>query len=170
MINYCRKEITWERVLGRGGGRCGAGGAVLSVRVTGTSCSPVCLLSWQHLVCVIRRGMWSDWFSRDETKGHPAPPHDSTTPPLLLSLLQRRTHITLPQGARMQNHFNNWNISIFLKQHFWFCWDNFFKKVFGGHMSFFLGHWYPCFGFLVMPPLRFKARVGSALFALRRRT
>ena len=28
------------------------------------------------------------------------------------------------------------------------------------------GHWYPCFGFLVMSPLGFKARVGSALFAL----
>ena len=32
-------------------------------------------------------------------------------------------------------------------------------------MSYFLGHWYPCFGFLMMSPLRFKARVGSALFA-----
>ena len=32
-------------------------------------------------------------------------------------------------------------------------------------MSFFWGHWYPCFGFLVMSPLGFKARVGSALFA-----
>ena len=27
------------------------------------------------------------------------------------------------------------------------------------------GHWYPCFGFLVMSPLGFKARVGSSLFA-----
>ena len=35
-------------------------------------------------------------------------------------------------------------------------------------MSLFWGHWYPCFGFLVMFPLGFKARVGSALFALRR--
>ena len=33
----------------------------------------------------------------------------------------------------------------------------------------FWGHWYPCFGFLVTSPLGFKARVGSALFALRRR-
>ena len=33
-------------------------------------------------------------------------------------------------------------------------------------MSFFWGHWYPCFGFLVMSPLGFKARVGSALFAI----
>ena len=33
----------------------------------------------------------------------------------------------------------------------------------------FSGHWYPCFGFLVTSPLGFKARVGSALFALRRR-
>ena len=30
-------------------------------------------------------------------------------------------------------------------------------------MSFFFGHWYPCFGFLVTCPLGFKARVGSAL-------
>ena len=28
-----------------------------------------------------------------------------------------------------------------------------------------LGHWYPCFGFLVTSPLGFKAKVGSALFA-----
>ena len=42
----------------------------------------------------------------------------------------------------------------------------FFFKVFGGHMSFFWGHWYPCFGFLVMSPLGFKARVGSALFTI----
>ena len=33
-------------------------------------------------------------------------------------------------------------------------------------MSFFWGHWYPCFGFLVMSPLGFKARVASALFAI----
>ena len=26
-------------------------------------------------------------------------------------------------------------------------------------------HWYPCFGFLVTPPLGCKARTGSALFA-----
>ena len=32
-------------------------------------------------------------------------------------------------------------------------------------MSFFGGHWYPCFGFLVISPLGFKAKVGSALFA-----
>ena len=30
----------------------------------------------------------------------------------------------------------------------------------------FWGHWYPCFGFLVTSPLGFKARVGSALFAI----
>ena len=29
----------------------------------------------------------------------------------------------------------------------------------------FWGHWYPCFGFLVMYPLGFKSRVGYALFA-----
>ena len=39
----------------------------------------------------------------------------------------------------------------------------FFLKVFGGHMSFFLGHWYPCFGFLVTSPLGFKARVGCLI-------
>ena len=41
----------------------------------------------------------------------------------------------------------------------------FLFKVFGGHTCPFLGHWYPCFGFLVTSPLGFKARVGSALFA-----
>ena len=43
---------------------------------------------------------------------------------------------------------------------------SFFFKVFGRHMSFFWGHWYPCFGFLVTSPLGFKARVGSALYAI----
>ena len=33
-------------------------------------------------------------------------------------------------------------------------------------MSFFWGHWYPYFGFLVTSPLGFKARVGSSLFAI----
>ena len=46
------------------------------------------------------------------------------------------------------------------------CLFLFFFKVFGGYMSFFGGHWYPCFGFLVTSPLGFKARVGSALFAI----
>ena len=41
-----------------------------------------------------------------------------------------------------------------------------FFFFFGGHESFLWGHWYPCFGFLVMSPLGFKARVGSALFDL----
>ena len=39
----------------------------------------------------------------------------------------------------------------------------FFFKVFGGHMSFFGGHWYPCFGFLVTSLLGFKARVGCLI-------
>ena len=49
-----------------------------------------------------------------------------------------------------------------------------FFLVFGGFFCFlggfladtcpFWGHWYPCFRFLVMSPLVFKARVGSALF------
>ena len=38
----------------------------------------------------------------------------------------------------------------------------FLKKVFGGHTCPFFG---ACFGFLVMSPLGFKARLGSALFA-----
>ena len=41
----------------------------------------------------------------------------------------------------------------------------FFLKVFGRHTCPFWGHWYPCFGFLVMFPLGFKARVDSTLFA-----
>ena len=39
----------------------------------------------------------------------------------------------------------------------------FFSKIFGGHESFLWGHWYPCFGLLVMSPLGFKARVGSLI-------
>ena len=34
-----------------------------------------------------------------------------------------------------------------------------FSKISGGHKSFLWGHWYPCFGFLVMSALGFKARV-----------
>ena len=44
----------------------------------------------------------------------------------------------------------------------------FFFKCFGGHESFFWGHWYPCFGLPVTSPLGFKARMGSALFELSR--
>ena len=40
------------------------------------------------------------------------------------------------------------------------------KKVFWRTHVLFGGHWYPCFGFLVTSPLGFKARVGSALFAI----
>ena len=47
-----------------------------------------------------------------------------------------------------------------------FCHWIFFFKNFGGHESFLWGHWYPCFKLLVMSPLGFKARVGSALFEL----
>ena len=47
---------------------------------------------------------------------------------------------------------------------------NFFLKYFCQTHSnvLFYCHWYPSFGFLVMSPLGFKARVGSALFALQR--
>ena len=41
----------------------------------------------------------------------------------------------------------------------------FFKSFWRTHVLFW-GHWYPCFGFLVMSHLGFKARVGSALFAI----
>ena len=39
----------------------------------------------------------------------------------------------------------------------------FFKKNFGGHKSFLLGHWYPCFGLLLTSPPGFKARVSSLI-------
>ena len=42
----------------------------------------------------------------------------------------------------------------------------FFLKSFWRTHVLFWGHWYPCFGFLVTSPLGFKARVGSALFAI----
>ena len=41
----------------------------------------------------------------------------------------------------------------------------FFLNFWRTHVLFW-GHWYPCFGFLVTSPLGFKARVGSALFAI----
>ena len=41
----------------------------------------------------------------------------------------------------------------------------FLKSFWQTHVLFW-GHWYPCFGFLVTSPLSFKARVGSALFAI----
>ena len=45
----------------------------------------------------------------------------------------------------------------------------FLKKFCRAHSHvLFWGHWYPCFGFLVTSHLGFKARVGSALYALRR--
>ena len=50
---------------------------------------------------------------------------------------------------------------------FFFFFLNFFCRT-HSHVIFW-GHWYPCFGFLVTSPLGFKARVGSALFTLRRR-
>ena len=45
------------------------------------------------------------------------------------------------------------------------------QVFFGGHihMSYFGGHWYPCFEFLVMSRPGFKARLGSDLLKLRRK-
>ena len=45
------------------------------------------------------------------------------------------------------------------------CFHGWLKKSFWRTHVLFWGHWYPCFGFLVMSPLGFKVRVGSALFA-----
>ena len=41
----------------------------------------------------------------------------------------------------------------------------FFFKNFGGHESFFLGHWYSCIGRLVRSSLGFRARVSSLIYA-----
>ena len=41
----------------------------------------------------------------------------------------------------------------------------FYLKFLADTHVLFWGHWYPFFGFLVMSPRGFKARVGSALFA-----
>ena len=43
---------------------------------------------------------------------------------------------------------------------------SFFLLFFGGHKFFVWGHWYPCFGFLVMSALGFKARVDPLLSTL----
>ena len=45
----------------------------------------------------------------------------------------------------------------------------FFKNFCWTHVHFW-GHWYPCFRLLVMSPLGFKARVGSLIQTLWRRT
>ena len=42
---------------------------------------------------------------------------------------------------------------------------SYFFKYFWRTIVLLWGHWHPYFGFLVMSPLGFKARVGSALFA-----
>ena len=55
-------------------------------------------------------------------------------------------------------------ICVFFSQYFSFLF--FLKKIFWRTHVLFWGHWYPCFGFLVTSPLGFKARVGSALFAI----
>ena len=44
---------------------------------------------------------------------------------------------------------------------------SFFKNFCWTHVHLW-GHWYPCFELLMMSPLGFKAKVGSALFALGR--
>ena len=41
----------------------------------------------------------------------------------------------------------------------------FYSNCFGGHKSFLLGHWYPCFIVLVKSPLGFKARADSLIRA-----
>ena len=46
--------------------------------------------------------------------------------------------------------------------------EGFFKRFWQTHVLLW-GHWYTCLGFLVMSPLGFKARVGSALFAFLQR-
>ena len=56
-----------------------------------------------------------------------------------------------------------WQFDLWL---FFILFLNFFFKSFWRTHVLFWGHWYPCFGFLVTSPLVFKARVGSALFAI----
>ena len=54
--------------------------------------------------------------------------------------------------------FNNWRVQLKTWGGFFFC---FFLKFFIGHKSFSWGHWYICFGLLVMSALDFKAWVGA---------
>ena len=73
----------------------------------------------------------------------------------------KRTYATLGQLHTIQQNefYTIWKQYLFF---FFF----FLKKRFWRTHVLFWGHWYPCFGFLVMSPLGFKARVGSALFAI----
>ena len=40
------------------------------------------------------------------------------------------------------------------------------KNILKGHKSFLWGHWYPCFGLLVMSAVSFKAKVDSLAYVL----
>ena len=57
---------------------------------------------------------------------------------------------------------SNVQLSDWLRQ----IWPQMYSCLIGRTHVLFWGHWYPCFGFLVTSPLGFKARVGSALFAI----
>ena len=60
-------------------------------------------------------------------------------------------------GNNMLNCTNSFSGNFFLCYIIYI--PHFFVKFLGGH-------WYPCFGSLVISPLEFKARVGSAFFAV----
>ena len=109
----------------------------------------------ENIICVLKRRYIAFYvfvsiallFPTSQSFSHPAP---SKHVPRAGSSLKNRTIMFRCSTNTLGENF------------FFF----FFFKVFGGHMSFFWGHWYPCFGFLVTSPLGFKARVGSALFAI----
>ena len=63
----------------------------------------------------------------------------------------------------------NYRVSDPIRVHNVTGWVQFFFVFFleDAHVLFW-GHWYPCFGLLVMSPLGFKARVGSSLFVFYR--
>ena len=93
--------------------------------------------------------------------------YKGNTPGLVPYLSSQGHHCPPYHNPADYGQFNsielNLNISVSLHNCFFFFLVFFFN--FGRHMSFFWGHWYPCFGFLVTSPLGLKARVGSALFA-----
>ena len=81
-----------------------------------------------------------------------------------------------PSPVMYVHLFNGYSISshsterpICVKDHTWSPMFNVFFSIFGGHMSFLWGHWYPCFGLLVTSPLGSKARVGRLICTWQRR-
>ena len=77
-------------------------------------------------------------------------------------VLSSCVHIERPEIYKFTNCKYSYGRVLYQSFH------HFFKKFLADTCPF-GGHWYPCFGFLVMSPLGFEGRVGSVLFIFFRR-